>query len=556
MASYSPIGTRASQSQRKNDDNNNKENNEDIDEIFPIDKSGKTARTPIRNQIQDEKLDKSTTPPPGSQESYNKEELKGWNQAGMKVKEMETQNLDKVWQNKDTVQNNDKCGSCDKLFKSIDENCIGCDYCELWFHAACVGIKKNELKFIGKSENIPWFCKKCRDQQIMLYKKCQKLEKENELLKTKDKEIKEEENKLDGKMEIMKNEIIREMTDKVVDGLKNIITEGKFQTNIKKEIVNEAKLEIKELIDEAKNTNVNQEMRKLVAEEIKPLIRKQCELTNDIKSIVAEEMRENFEKMRNTEIDNQKEIIKQQIDEVMTDSKKEMLEMVVESRKEMKIEIRQVVHEEMQGVKSKNNRNNDNVTNSESRQRYEQELMEKIDSLSKKQEEFASSIPNANLKQEVINIIKNEEIDKQRKMNIIMYNIPESKKDIGKLREEDDKINMDKIIKEGIKIQNIETTKIFRLGKSKVGEGSHESSANPRPLLIQLKKEKDKWDILKNAKNLKDAEGWMKRVGISTDMNKEERKQNADLRAELKAKKDEGDNSWQIKKGKLQKRDI
>ena len=61
--------------------------------------------------------------------------------------------------------------------------------------------------------------------------------------------------------------------------------------------------------------------------------------------------------------------------------------------------------------------------------------------------------------------------------------------------------------------------------------------------------------LLKNAKNLKNANGWMEKVGISPDLDKEERKHNADLRAELRARRDGGDNSWHIRKGKLQKRD-
>ena len=72
--------------------------------------------------------------------------------------------------------------------------------------------------------------------------------------------------------------------------------------------------------------------------------------------------------------------------------------------------------------------------------------------------------------------------------------------------------------------------------------------------MIKLANEAQKWDILKNAKNLKNATGWMARVGISQDMSKEGREKHKELRKSLKDKRDKGENDWFIRNGKLQKK--
>ena len=78
----------------------------------------------------------------------------------------------------------------------------------------------------------------------------------------------------------------------------------------------------------------------------------------------------------------------------------------------------------------------------------------------------------------------------------------------------------------------------------------------PRPVLVRLKSEKMKWEILTNARKLKNAENQiMRKVGITKDMTKKEREDSMRLRMELKEKHEKGEGGWMIKNGKLVRED-
>ena len=90
---------------------------------------------------------------------------------------------------------------------------------------------------------------------------------------------------------------------------------------------------------------------------------------------------------------------------------------------------------------------------------------------------------------------------------------------------------------------------MVRLGKRKGRE-----TDSPRPMLIKLKNEEEKWKILRNAKNLKNENNPHKRrVGITKDLTREEREQNRKLREMIKEKKAEGQEGWFIKNGELRR---
>ena len=61
-----------------------------------------------------------------------------------------------------------------------------------------------------------------------------------------------------------------------------------------------------------------------------------------------------------------------------------------------------------------------------------------------------------------------------------------------------------------------------------------------RPLLIKVTDTKEKWYILGKAKNLRDSEIYSK-IFISKDMTIEERQKDKELRAELKERKENGE---------------
>ena len=93
---------------------------------------------------------------------------------------------------------------------------------------------------------------------------------------------------------------------------------------------------------------------------------------------------------------------------------------------------------------------------------------------------------------------------------------------------------------------------MFRIGRKMESV----ESVRPRPILIKLSDENEKWSLLKGAKELRNAEGWRKKIGISLDLCKEDREKDKKLREDLKAKRDNNERGWYIKAGKLCKRDF
>ena len=138
-------------------------------------------------------------------------------------------------------------------------------------------------------------------------------------------------------------------------------------------------------------------------------------------------------------------------------------------------------------------------------------------------EENASRINESslNLREEIIKAIKEEEERKERKCNLVIYNLEESKKQSGRDRDLDDLVRIKDVVNNNIKVDNFEIVKSFRMGKKL--ESNTNENQRPRPILIKLSEERDKWNILRNAKELRNAEGWQKKIGISPDLCKGER---------------------------------
>lgn len=71
-------------------------------------------------------------------------------------------------------------------------------------------------------------------------------------------------------------------------------------------------------------------------------------------------------------------------------------------------------------------------------------------------------------------------------------------------------------------------------------------------MLIKLEEEEQKWSIIRNAKNLKnESDPMKKRVGIVRDMTVKEREIEMNLRQQLNEKRQNGEEGWQIKNGRL-----
>ena len=116
-----------------------------------------------------------------------------------------------------------------------------------------------------------------------------------------------------------------------------------------------------------------------------------------------------------------------------------------------------------------------------------------------------------------------------RKNNIVIYNLKESTADTDQDKKEED-LNMCKDILKEIKTDDkVTINNILRLGT--------ETGGRVRPMLITLTNENEKWVVLKNAKNLKNTnKAWMKNIGISKDMTKQEREESKKKFEDLKKK--------------------
>ena len=109
------------------------------------------------------------------------------------------------------------------------------------------------------------------------------------------------------------------------------------------------------------------------------------------------------------------------------------------------------------------------------------------------------------------------------------------------------------IFEKGVGIRGVMIKGIIRLGKRDINNNQFNK---PRPMLVKLDSEEQKWEILKNAKNLARAAEEMKRCIIAPDLTKKEREQDTILRNELKERRNNGDNTWIIRRGQLVKKNF
>lgn len=108
----------------------------------------------------------------------------------------------------------------------------------------------------------------------------------------------------------------------------------------------------------------------------------------------------------------------------------------------------------------------------------------------------------------------------ERKMNIVVKNLPEEKSD---------KIAFGGIAKVlGLKPEAVEGVTLERVGTQKDGR--------PRPLRVQCNSSQQRRDILSNSMKLSHVEAY-KKVFISRDLTKAEQKQQKELRDELREKR-------------------
>jgi len=129
----------------------------------------------------------------------------------------------------------------------------------------------------------------------------------------------------------------------------------------------------------------------------------------------------------------------------------------------------------------------------------------------------------------------------RRKLNLIVYGIPEASAPTGSERQTADLKSIQGLVHSEFKITNLETTKCYRLGKQ---------SNKQRPLLIKLSDSSTRRQILRNAKTLRNSSTY-KNVFISPDLTPQERASNKQLRIELQRRKAAGEPNLIIKRGQI-----
>ena len=139
------------------------------------------------------------------------------------------------------------------------------------------------------------------------------------------------------------------------------------------------------------------------------------------------------------------------------------------------------------------------------------------------------------------NFHSEKEEQSKRKCNLAVVNMPESTSTESAERIKEDIDLLTDIIKQELHL-NVRIEKAIRVGKKKDDQ--------PRVMIVTLKDEETKWEVLKASKALRESENEItKNMYINRDMTRQERERNRLLREELKARRANGENV-KIVKGK------
>ena len=140
-----------------------------------------------------------------------------------------------------------------------------------------------------------------------------------------------------------------------------------------------------------------------------------------------------------------------------------------------------------------------------------------------------------------------EEIERERrKKNVMIFNLQESELGEATERYREDEENIGVLLLEEMGVEDIQIEKIIRLGKK---------NERNRPLLVRLRDEKSRGEIMKGASRLRHSIRFPK-VYITKDMTESERENDKKLRNELREKRGRGGASFVIRKGRVMERQI
>ena len=116
---------------------------------------------------------------------------------------------------------------------------------------------------------------------------------------------------------------------------------------------------------------------------------------------------------------------------------------------------------------------------------------------------------------------KEAKSQEEREKNIIMFRVPESKRETPLQRKEDDTTFFKEICQEVFKIEAPKPDKIIRLGAKK--------ESNNRPILVSFKSDEDKQKVMAKLYLLQNCSSKFSGISVSHDMNEEQREETKKL---------------------------
>jgi len=150
---------------------------------------------------------------------------------------------------------------------------------------------------------------------------------------------------------------------------------------------------------------------------------------------------------------------------------------------------------------------------------------------------------------------KEEELEiKKRVTSVIVHGVAESDETTADQREAED-IDVIAVMMHEIDSDDVQVTKIVRLGKKPTAATSNDNTPKPRPIKLVLQSEEQKINVLKGAKNLRLAkEGGWETVFIHQDLTPKQREARKRLLQEMRERTANGERDLMICNGKIIKR--
>lgn len=421
------------------------------------------------------------------------------------------------------------CSVCENEVQMEDDS-IECECCSMWVHDSCAKLNKNEIRMIGKlNGKTKWFCSVCEEKierGEMCYDNATGI-KENKLNSCNaklDMNMGINNEKQDGTLGKINNRTENDdecaacNEDAQKDSIKCGLCDEKFHNKcvgIRSEVANSIE-EINEktvqllwlcykcrqkfvffkIADNKEALKVNNGVQNDAA--FKPIDKEDTNITN----IISENGLKSLENALDHLKSNQEKIL------TMIQENKNRIETLDKREKVLdKTEQRNIASNE----KSFYNR----------------------------QISYANNDSNANNR--MLEDVDEQEERRKKSNNLVIYNVPESRQDNPKTRIEEDTQRFEDILIEGLKIRKFQINKVIRIGRF--------NEEYPRPILVEMRSEKEKWHILGKAKDLRNSYEFGN-IYINRDMTAQELKNDKELREELKYRKQNGEQCM-IKNGQI-----